>query len=283
MKLINVIKKRLKRSMSTVIYSKEIKDTYSTGSICGNGVAGKRVLVIGGSSGIGKATAERYLREGAAAITIVGRNAGKLSDLKKEFPDNRLYTHCWDISNTQDMDKHIETIAALMEEIDIVVLCAGVFSKKEQKREYLDFTEQEFEYTMNINLKGNFFLCQNMARYWIANKRRGTIVIVSSICAVSERFQFTPYGLSKNELSALVRGAAAAFSDYGIIVNGIAPGSVATQMSAVEEGDSLEKSNNLIHRMIVPEEISALIVFMSSHYGEMLSGTVVEASAQEKL
>jgi len=283
MKLANVIKKQLKRSMSTIIYSKEIKDVYSTGSVCGNGVAGKNVVIIGGSSGIGKATADRYLREGVAAVTVVGRNTDKLSAVEKEFSDNRLHTYCWDISNTSDIDKHIKEIAALMEGIDIAVLCAGVLSKKDQKREYLDFTEQEFEYIMNINLKGNFFLCQNLAKYWIACKRRGTIVIISSICADSEKFQFTPYGLSKNELSALVRGAAAAFSNYGIIVNGIAPGSVATQMNATAEGDSLERRNNLIHRIIIPEEISALIVFMSSHYGEMLSGTVVEASAQEKL
>lgn len=234
---------------------------------------GKTALITGGSGGIGMAIAENFLKNGAQVI-LAGTIEEKLNNAIKRLRENdlhydsRIRSIIIDVKEVNSLSEKIKLASTLFESnrIDILVNSAGVLTRSD----FWNTTEKEYDVIMDINLKGTFFMCQAMAVYMTENKIQGHILNVSSSSAL--RPAWTPYPISKWAIRGFTLGLADTLLPYGITVNAIAPGPVATAMLGKKEGDSINNQNNPIGRYAEPSEIANLATFMVSDMGNMIVG-----------
>lgn len=234
----------------------------------------KRVCIIGGGSGIGKETAIAYKYAGAEVI-IAGRNENKLKKVSKKYGFKYM---CWDITDVKNNDKMIKKITQMIgADINIVVNCAGIWSGDN----FFEVTEEEYDSILDTNLKGAYFLCQSFAKYYIERHIKGRIVNVISNVGFLPTVK--PYGISKWGLVGLTKGLGMNLAEYGIIVNGIAPGSVATEeLAGWSEGDCPARRNSKIGRIAFPSEVAQQILMLSSFMGDNMPGEVVVFDGGDK-
>lgn len=229
---------------------------------------GKVALITGGSSGIGFAMAESFLKSGAKVI-IAGTNEEKLRSCCEKLAGGvNLSYIVINVKDVKTMSEKIKTAAAMFPEqrIDILVNSAGVVSHSD----FLDMSEQEYDNIMDTNAKGTFFMSQAVAKYMIENRIKGHILNVTSSSAL--RPAWTPYQMSKWAVRGFTLGAADKLLPYGIVVNAIAPGPTATPMLSKNEGDTIYHPNTPAKRYAMPSEIAALATFMVSDMGNMIVG-----------
>ncbi len=227
---------------------------------------GKTALITGGSSGIGFAIAKLFAKEGCSCI-IAGRNETKLKEAIKSINGaSYLILDISDVQKTKDVVDNIFT----SKRIDILVNSAGIHNTEK----FLNVTEDEFDKIMDINLKGTFFLSQEIARKMIENNIQGNILMVSSSSA--KRPAWGPYHLSKWAIDGLTKGFADKLIEYGIVVNGIAPGQTATGFFDIKDDINNEFSVN--GRFLLPDEIAPTALFLVSNYGRNIVGDVVYVS-----
>ncbi len=136
--------------------------------------------------------------------------------------------------------------------------------------DFWDIGENEYDQIMGVNTKGTFFLCQEVAKYMIKNNIKGHILNISS--ASSIRPAWTPYQMSKWAIRGFTVGLADLLLPYGIIVNAIAPGPVATKMIGYKKGEPINSMTNPSGRCLMPEEIANLATVMVSNLGDMIVG-----------
>ena len=137
-------------------------------------------------------------------------------------------------------------------------------------------TPAEYDRIMDINLKGVYFACIEMAKYWKGNHRKGHILLISS--SRGSEPAWSPYGISKWGINGMTKGLAEILTSEGIIVNAIAPGSTATPLLGIHEGDSIYSEDNKLGRMIVPDEIATYAKLLVSDAGDMLAGETIHIS-----
>lgn len=228
---------------------------------------GKVALITGGSSGIGYGIAEQFLKSGCKVI-IAGTNKQKLKKCQENLAEYGCVKSI--VLNVLEIDKLKEKIreaAKLFEEnkIDILVNSAG----RNVSSKFMDIGTEEYEAVMDVNVKGVFFLSQAMGEYMIANEIQGHILNISS--AASLRPAWTPYQISKWAIKGFTLGLADLLLPYGIVVNAIAPGPVATPMMGKSVNDTIELPSPS-GRYALPCEIAALAVFMVSDFGNLIVG-----------
>ena len=229
-------------------------------------------LITGGASGIGLAIAKSFLNNNCTVI-IAGRNESKLKNVVKDLEkiSKNIYYICLDITNIDFFDIKLKELETLLngKKIDILVNNAGVLSNNS-----IGTTKSnEFDIVMDTNLKGTYFLSQTFFNYWKRNKIKGNILNIAS--SSSNRPATNPYSVSKWGLKGLTIGMAKKMIDYGIVVNGIAPGPTSTDMINKNKNNSITKSQYPLDRYIMPEEISNLAVFLVSEMGRMIVGDIV--------
>lgn len=231
---------------------------------------GKVALITGGSGGIGFAMAESFIRTGCKVV-IAGTSDKKLKGCCEKLNENnegRAKYIVLNVLDVQSMPKKVEEAAALFEEnrIDILVNSAGLVAHKS----FEDMTEEEYDKIMDVNAKGTFFMSQAVSKHMIKNKIKGHILNLSS--SSSLRPAWTPYQMSKWAVKGLTLGMADKLLPYGIVVNAIAPGPVATEMLGKKEGDTIYYHNQPAGRYAVPSEIANLATFMVSDMGNLIVG-----------
>ena len=231
----------------------------------------KVVLITGGSGGIGAAIANKVVLNGGYAI-VAGTNQTKIDAVCKKINDenhnsNRAKGIIIDLQDVESMPQRIIDAEKIFEhKIDILVNAAGVMNKDIK----LNISSQEFDRVMNVNLKGVYFMCQSMGNYMIRNKIKGHILNVSSSSAL--RPAWTPYQVSKWGLRGMTLGFADMLLPYGITVNAIAPGPVATNMTVKNDETSIDNERSLTGRFAMPDEIANLAIFMISSMGDLIVG-----------
>ena len=192
----------------------------------------KTALVTGVSGGIGLAVANRFLQEGYAVYGMSRRPAPLTHE---------NFTHiCGDIASAPDREKLI----CAPERIDALVNVAGVAPKV--RADILQMTEESYDYVMNINLKGTFFLTQLAANRMKENG--GYICNISSLSAYTSSVNRGEYCISKAGLSMVTKLFADRLAPYNILVNEVRPGIIATDMTAGVK----EKYDNLIDGGLLP-------------------------------
>lgn len=244
----------------------------------------KNVVVIGGATGIGYATAQKLLDAGAMKVILASRNEKKLNAAMqslKRREDQQVYVLPFDIADVKSHADMIEKARNMTGEIpDGLVISSGVdFDGSNWKG--FNISEADWDRVMDINLKGVYFLMRNFANYLHANQIKGNICIVSSISA--HRDLLSVYQVTKNAISGIVHAYGKHLCERGIVLNCVEPGTTNTDMmhnlSAYTDGVRPGKTwnDNSIRRLIRPEEIADIICFLMSDLGETMSGSCVLA------
>lgn len=252
-----------------MIFKEEKKVAYPVPLNTTELLKGKVALITGGSGGIGMAVAESFLKNGCNVI-IAGTNENKLKQCcEKLNRGGRTSKYIvLNILEVSDIPGKIRTAAEMFGDnrIDILVNSAGILNSSS----FFNTTEEEYDKLMDINVKGTYFMCQAMGQYMIEHHIQGHILNVSSSSAL--RPAWTPYQISKWSIRGFTLGLADTLLPYGIIVNAIAPGPVATSMLGKKEGDNIYNPSCPIGRYALPEEIANLATFMVSDMGQMIVG-----------
>jgi NAD(P)-dependent dehydrogenase (short-subunit alcohol dehydrogenase family) len=230
----------------------------------------KTALVIGGTSGIGKATVEMLLEKGAN-VHVVGRDV-------KKIPDNsNLIKHQINISQFEEVELLIAKIKNL-DSLNYLVNASGIFAPKS----FLDHTVQDYNSYLDLN-KGFFFITQAAANK-MKKLNGGVIVNVGSMWA-KQAVKATPssaYSMQKAGLHSLTQHLAMELADYNIRVNAVSPAVVNTPVydsvfgGQKEAGKALEGFNNFhpIGRIGTPQDIAHSILFLLSEKASWITGVI---------
>lgn len=232
----------------------------------------KKILITGGSSGIGYAIAKKCIECGARVV-ITGRNEEKLLEAVGKLGE-RAQFYVFDQAVCEKTEMALYNINSMMEgNIDCLVNCAGV--------QPVDFfpnvSEEEWDRVYNINSKGVFFITQSMCKLWMTegNQRIHKVINISSQGGfVGATY---PYRMTKWDIRGLTQGLGIKMAPYGILVNAIAPGIVKTEMQhfAIEQGENTFCSQNPLERVCLPEEIAELALFMLSDACNFMVGQTI--------
>lgn len=235
--------------------------------IHGEQLENRVALVTGAGSGIGFGIAEAFVNNKAKVI-ITGRNEDKLKEACAKLGENCKYL-VWDASDSTIINENLSKAVNVFGRIDILVNNAGYHGNQN----FFTISEPDFDCTFNVNIKNVFFMCQAVGKYMIDNHIRGHILNISS--AASVKPAWSPYEISKWACTGFTKGLARELIPYGIIVNGIAPGPMATEMSHWHDGEQLTWPGLPKERLGVVEEIGNLAVHLSSDAGSFIVGEVV--------
>lgn len=231
----------------------------------------KIALVTGVAGGIGLATAKKLLDSGIAVIGM---------DIVKDPPAlSGEFTYIsGDLSNESDRKAFVAT-AEKYGKIDILVNVAGVAPRV--RGDLLEMTEESYDFVMDINTKGTFFLTQLVAKEMIKNnsEARPAIVNISSMSAYTSSVSRGEYCISKAGVSMITKLFADRLSEYGITVNEIRPGIIATGMTSTvkEKYDKLIEGGLLpIKRWGKPEDIAAAVYALADGALPYVTGQSVD-------
>ena len=224
---------------------------------------GKVAIITGGSSGIGLATAQKFVAEGAH-VFITGRRQSELEKAKALIGRNVTAVQ-GDVANLSDLDQLYETVRKEKGKVDIVVASAGFV-----EHATIDTaTPEHFDKTFNINARGVFFTVQKALPLM---KNGGSIVLVSSVLHVKGLPAHGTYSATKAALRSFARTWAMELKDRGIRVNTLSPGAVDTpiidgQFKTKDEADAA-KANfagaTPLGRIGRPEELASAALFLAS-------------------
>jgi len=231
-----------------------------------------KVLVTGGSSGIGLAIARALNAEGCH-VCICGRDFNKLQKIKAEEDSDLLSILSWDIQDVSLAQEKFNEAALLCGGyLDGLVNSAGIFISQSKWSAWKE-TEEQWDTVFGTNLKANIFLIRRFSEYLSNSKRKGNIFVVSSICSKMINV-LGSYAGSKIALNAMIRGKAKKLLPFDIVLNGINPGIVGpTGINAYR--DNVKEQS--IARMIRPDEIAKISLFMMSEEAKICCGTMIDA------
>jgi len=233
---------------------------------------GKKVLVTGGSSGIGFAIAKQYISEGATVL-ITGRNEQSLKYAQEKLNSSNLITFQWNVANVESQKTKLAEAIKILGGFDIFVNNAGVYDETE----WNNISPEMYDKINDINARGLFFMCQAEADYFVTNNIKGKIVNICSIAGLISGFN--PYSVSKWSAVCITRGLAKILAKKGINVNGVAPGNVVTNIHAGVRGKDVSENAympaHLTGRYTLVEEIADTVLFLSGGTAGNIVGQVV--------
>lgn len=234
---------------------------------------GRTALVTGGTSGIGNEITKSFLKAGASVI-ITGRNQARIDKvvdaIKDELKKDTIYGLAMDMKDVGSIKDKMDQALKMTpsHQIDILVNNAGISGDS-----FATTTEEEYDNTLDTNLKGVYFLSQYFAHYFIDDQIKGNILNIAS--SSSLRPANSAYSLSKWGIRGLTEGLARVLAPHGITVNGIAPGQTATPMMQGVSSDNIYHPTNLIGRYILPIEIANMAVILVSEMGRTIVGDII--------
>lgn len=236
---------------------------------------GKNAVITGGGSGIGRATAHRFVREGASHVFLVDRRPERLEQVQKEIADlgGRATTIQAELSQEDDCARVIETAKTTDGRIDILVSNAAAWTEEP----FLEMKKESWDRVIAVNLTASFLLGQGAAR--VMKDRGGVILYTASISSLGASVDFAHYGASKAGIVNLVQNMAIELAPYKIRVNCISPGPSDTQQSVDLVGaETMEKFRKdfpvvpLGRRLGRPEEMAAAFSFLASDDASYITG-----------
>jgi NAD(P)-dependent dehydrogenase (short-subunit alcohol dehydrogenase family) len=233
------------------------------------GLKGKNILVTGGASGIGQATATRFLEE-ECTVCVVDRDADARKRVAKELPGLAAVIDA-DVSVLEQVRAAVEAAIDCMGSVDVLINNAGISIR----HDFLDITPEEWGAVLGVNLTGVFNMAQAVARHMV-DKGSGVIVNTASTAGNNGYPHYADYSASKGGVIALTQAMALELAPV-VRVNAISPGYVLTPMQRAEYTDEMLAAVNRkipLGRHAKPEEIAALFAFLASEDAAFATGQV---------
>ena len=233
-------------------------------------LTGKRALVVGASSGIGKACAVA-LAEYGASVTLGARRLNQLSDLMADMKQNR-----WSV-NIQQMDvtniEEMHNIISSVDPFDILVNSAGLAKHTNS----LKTSIKDFESVMNVNLKGAYFLTQAVAKSMVGKGSPGSIINISSQMGLVGGQDRSVYCASKHAVEGFTKAMAIEYGAHDIRINTICPTFILTDMTR-ETFDQPEKRTWIedkikLGRVGKVEDLMGAVVYLASDASSLVTGS----------
>jgi NAD(P)-dependent dehydrogenase (short-subunit alcohol dehydrogenase family) len=240
--------------------------------------AKQAALVTGASYGVGAATALALARDGfavAVTATKLDNLAGTVKSL--EAAAARALPVALDLRDQASIERTAADIVAAFGGLDVLVNNAGANLRKRAS----DVTPQEWDAVMAVNLRGTFFLTQQVGRQLIAAGRGGCVVNIASTHGLVGTAERSTYGISKGALIAMTRMLAVEWAEYNIRVNAIAPGRLDTPSpSRAEKGQDPDYMAAVLkriplHRQASVAEVAAAVAYLASPAAASMTGQVV--------
>jgi meso-butanediol dehydrogenase / (S,S)-butanediol dehydrogenase / diacetyl reductase len=233
------------------------------------GLKNKRILITGGASGIGAATAARFLEEGSR-VCILDLDAKACEKIRHELPGISEAIIA-DVTDLMQVEAALADAVRAMDGVDVLINNAGISIR----HNFLDITPEEWEKVIAVNLTGVFYVAQTAARHmW--ERGSGVILQTASTNGIMGYPYYADYNATKAGVIELTRSMALELAPK-IRVCAIAPGYVLTPMQRAEYTDAmLEEVNRKIplRRHAQPEEIAALFAFLASDDAAFATGQV---------
>ncbi len=240
------------------------------------GLKQKRVLITGGASGIGAATAARFLEEGAS-VCVLDRDAKGRTLIQQQLP-KLAGTVAADVSDLAQVRAAFAEAVSLMGGVDVLINNAGISIR----HNFLDITAEEWDKVIAVNLTGVFYMAQTAARHmW--EHGSGVILQTASTNGIMGYPYYADYNATKAGVIELTRSMALELAPK-VRVCAVAPGYVLTPMQRAEYTDEmLDEVNRKIplRRHAAPEEVAGLFAFLASHDAAYLTGHVYTIDGAE--
>jgi NAD(P)-dependent dehydrogenase (short-subunit alcohol dehydrogenase family) len=234
----------------------------------------KIAVVTGGGSGIGLAIAEKLVNNGIQTI-IIGRDATKLTNAKLKL-GNLCQTIPFDLNDLNGIPGLIESIIHQYGAIDVLVNNAGINLKKE----FIEVSDQEFQQIIMTNVLAVFSLSREVVKCMLDKQIKGSIINISSMASQYGIPKVIAYTASKSAIEGMTRAMAVELSPKGIRVNCIAPGFIATEMSANALNNDPERKSKALGRtpmgeLGAPTDIADAAAFLASEAAKYITGVVL--------
>jgi meso-butanediol dehydrogenase / (S,S)-butanediol dehydrogenase / diacetyl reductase len=233
------------------------------------GLQDKRILITGGASGIGAATAARFLEEGSR-VCVLDRDESACNKIRRELPGISEAIIA-DVTDLMQVEAALADAVRVMDGVDVLINNAGI----SVRHKFLDITPEEWERVIAVNLTGVFYVAQSVARYMWA-QGSGVILQTASTNGTMGYPFYADYNATKAGVIELTRSMALELAPK-IRVCAVAPGYVLTPMQRAEYSDAmLDEVNRKIplRRHARPEEIAALFAFLASEDAAFATGHV---------
>jgi len=249
--------------------------------------ADKRIIVTGSGRGIGRAIARRFAEEGAAvAISDIDRETAEATAAEINETGGRALAIELDVRSSESVRAMLDAVVAEWGRVDVLVNNAGITIAKP----VVEFTEEEWERTLDINLKG-VFRCSQLAAVQMITQGGGKIINLSSESGKTAKPNFTIYAASKFGVVGFTQGLAQELAPHGITVNAVCPGIVHTPMweeldrvlakrMGKKEGEILatRKEQIPLGRLEQPEDVAGVVAFLASDDANYMTGQSVNVT-----
>ena len=237
----------------------------------------KVAIVTGATKGIGAACAKEFAKEGAKVV-VTGRTVEPGEQVAQEIHDElggeALFVKC-DVSKAAEVQNLIDRTVERFGRLDIMMANAGTNAKND----FLDISEEEWDWVIDVDLKGAFLCGQYAARQMVKEGHGGAIINVSSVMAVLGLKTQAHYCAAKGGVNQLTKAMALSLIDYGIRVNAIGPGPIMTElMQRVAENKELMDTilrRTPAGRIGTCEEVAKVAVFLASEDSSFIIGQCI--------
>jgi NAD(P)-dependent dehydrogenase (short-subunit alcohol dehydrogenase family) len=238
------------------------------------GLSGKVAIVTGGSRGIGRAVAERLLREGAAVEVFSLRPESVDAAVEELSPLGRVQGLAGDVAEEADVVRLVRHTLDRFGRLDVMVANAGI---ADPYKSVLDISVAEWDRMLAVHLRGTFLCGREAGRVMKEAGRGGRIVTLASTNAYECDPHAASYNAAKAGILGLTRSLAVDLAPFGIRVNSVAPGWIHTDMAANDLPPRGTPVRNLgiVGRAGYPEDVAAAVAFLASDVCDFLTGTTL--------
>lgn len=255
----------------------------------GRSLKGKVAVVTGGGQGNGKAIAKRLAAEGASVfVTDIQMDLLQSVESELKSTGSTVSSGIYDASKAAEAQRLVKDVVDTFSRLDIMVNNAGAI----KPQPFLEVTEEVWDWSMDLNLKGVYFHMQEAAKFMI-KQGSGTIINIASVAGIAGGMTLSPpYAASKAAIINLTKVAAAKMAEHGITVNSVAPGIVDTAFNwtidseigvdqlNMKPGEQLaERAAPVpLGRISQPEDVSNVVAFLASPDASYITGETIVVS-----
>ncbi len=236
----------------------------------------KTAFVTGAARGLGKAIAERYLKEGAR-VAVFDANASGLAKTvaawtQSGYPDDQLLVQSGDVRKREHIVAAVDSAVDKWGRLDILANVAGIAFETH----FLDIEPEEWKNIIDVNLTGVFNVAQIVAKQMVKQSEGGVIINMASKNGIAAEVKFAHYNASKAGVILLTKTMAIDLADQNIRVNAVAPGYIETPMAAEIDPPEFMKfyKDRLIplNRLGTPEDVAGAFVFLAGNDAKFITG-----------